>query len=155
MQTQLSGSKMSSILKTVLSVVLVSSSTGCIAPLPVSSVDDPWVHGTIVRNGVAAANLEVRLDHEGRGSCESAALRTVTDEDGRFKFEGKLRSWTWLGWANNHYVSGCILTPEGPRSFGIMAVNDPRSIDVHCDIALAAREMCKYDCDSEGFGGRC
>ena len=155
MQILLRNLRMFSILKSVLFVVLVSSVSGCIAPLPVKSVDDPWVHGTVVRNGAAAANLEVWLDHEGRGACESAVAKTVTDEDGRFEFVGKLRAWTWLGWANNHYVSGCILTPDGPRSFGVRAVNDPRVIEVHCDIALPARDMCTYACDVEGFDGGC
>ncbi len=140
--------------KTVLTLFALNL-TGCIAPLPVKSVDDPWIRGTVTNNGAAVADVEVRLDHEDNDACENPGLQTVTDANGKFAFDGKMRTWTWLGWANNHYVHGCVLTADGPRSFGIKAVNDPQSIDISCDIANPPREMCSYSCDTEGLNDRC
>ncbi len=139
----------------ILITSLMISLAGCIAPLPVDSVADPWIRGTIVDNGKAAAGLEVWLDHENFNACENPELRTLTDKDGSFTFEGKTRTWTWIGWANNHYVSGCIITRDGPRSFGLVAINDPRSIEIECDIAKTSREMCSFSCDTGGLDDHC
>jgi hypothetical protein len=144
-----------SVARNILLYVLVIPLAGCIAPLPVESVADPWIRGTIVNNSVAAASVEVWLDHEDDDACESPGMWTLTDADGKFSFEGKTRSWTWIGWANNHYVSGCIYTPDGPKSFGTIAVNDPRTIEIYCDVAKHPREMCSFSCDTDGFGERC
>jgi hypothetical protein len=127
----------------------------CIAPLPVSSVSDPWVRGTIENEGVAAEGLEIWLDHDEFNACEYPGPRTITDADGKFSFEGKMRTWTWVGWANNHFVSGCILAHDGPRLFRIRIGNDPRTVVVNCDIAKPPQEMCSYSCDGGVIDDRC
>ena len=146
---------MHSILRVRLVALLMMPLAGCIAPLPVGSVSDPWVRGTIENDGVAAEGLEIWLDHDEFDACEYPGPRTLTDIDGMFSFEGEMRTWTWVGWANNHYVSGCILTPDGPRLFKIRATSEPRTIVVNCDIAKPPQEMCRYSCDGAGTDGRC
>jgi len=140
--------------RTTVLCLLSLAVAGCIAPLPVESVADPWVRGTIVSNGIATANVEVWLDHQDNDACEDPGMRTRTDADGRFSFEGKMRTWTWLGWANNHFVHGCIITPEGARPFGIITANDPQQIEVECDTAKDPRQMCRFSC-ADGWNGRC
>jgi hypothetical protein len=137
------------------SMALIFSLSGCIAPMPVKSVDDPWIRGKIVSTGIPVAGIEVWLNHENQSACEKPKLKTITDAHGHFKFTGKMRSWTWVGWANNHDISGCIIAPEGPRSFGLRSINDPMVIEISCDIAKPPREMCEFDCGNDAFDGRC
>jgi hypothetical protein len=139
----------------MLGVILIFLLSGCIAPVPVKSVDDPWISGKIVSTGVPAAGIEVWLNHENQNACERPELKTLTDTHGHFEFAGKMRSWTWVGWANNHDISGCIISPDGPRLFELRSVNDPKLIEVSCDIAKTPREMCEYDCGIDAFDGRC
>ena len=138
-----------------LIVLLLLPLAGCVAPLPVKSVADPWIHGTISEAGVPVANIEVWLDHENGAACERPQFKTITNNKGKFEFDGRMRSWTWVGWANNHSVSGCILGPDGPMSFGLRAVNDPRMIQIDCDIAAGPKSRCKFDCGADEFRGRC
>lgn len=146
---------MLSVLRVRLLTLLMMLLTGCIAPLPVGSVSDPWVQGTIKNDGVAAEGLEIWLDHDDFNACEHPGPRALTDADGKFSFEGKMRTWTWVGWANNHFVSGCILTPDGPRLFRIRATSEPRTLVVDCDIARPPQEMCSYSCDGHWSDDRC
>jgi len=80
-----------------LPILLLLTLTACIAPLPVKSVDDPWVRGRIENAGSGVANIEIWIDHEDYAACQDPKAKTVTDEDGNFEFPGDLRSWTWVG----------------------------------------------------------
>jgi len=72
----------------------------CVAPLPVKSIADPEVRGTIKENGIPKADIEVWVDHDDYDACYRPKVKTVTDSKDHFSFAGKIRSWTWLGWAS-------------------------------------------------------
>ena len=128
---------------------------GCVAPLPVKSVDDPWVQGRIESSGSGLANIEIWIDHEDYAACRKPKSKTLTDEDGKFEFPGQLRSWTWLGWANNHYVSLCVLGPDGAIPYGFVSINDPETIEITCELSKQLGEMCSFDCANKTIDGRC
>lgn len=109
---------------------------GCIAPVPVDSVANPAIEGRITIKGRAAQAVEIWLDHEDYDACNKPKLKTTTDADGKFSFVAELRNWTWIGWANNHYVSICVLDTEGEKlQRNIRAVNAPEVIYLECDLA--------------------
>jgi hypothetical protein len=125
----------------------------CIAPLPVKSIADPAVRGKIVDRGIPQANIQVWVDHENSDACNQPQIKTLTDKDGVFFVEGKTRSWTWVGWANNHYVSTCIIGPNGPRATFIRAGMEPTVVNIDCDLAIEEWGFCAYSCD--GLNNKC
>ena len=110
--------------------------------------------GTLLQSGKPIPGIEVRLRKGSPTACEQADIITRTDEAGRFSVPATYRRWSWLGWANNHSISGCVLLPSGPARFGLRAINDPTVIDVQCDFASPVEERCQFLC-TDGFDGRC
>jgi hypothetical protein len=140
--------------RSIVALALLGPLTGCIAPLPVESIAEPAIEGRVVDATEPVAGLRVMLADERGKSCVMPLATTVTDANGRFSFPLKNRNWTWIGWANNHYIALCFPDQQGLRQFGMAAVNDPHRIDISCDISRATAPLCEARC-ADTFNGKC